>query len=531
MPGFRSLAFVLTALLAFAAAGTAAAQGVLHRSNDGDPGSLDPIRTTSVAEAHLLRDLYEGLVIHDMKGEIAPGVAESWTTSEDGLIWRFRLRADARWSNGELVTASDFVASLRRLIDPRQNAPYAPLLYPILHAERIHKAVEGTRLEDLGVSDPEPRLVEIRLERPTPHLLELLAHQAALPVHPATADRPGRISARVADWVSNGPYVLKEFVPSSHIRLDRNPSFHAVGEVRIETVIHYPIADPAVAARRFLAGELHLTTDIPTEQIAQLRARLGSQLRVSPALGTYFLVLNTAKPPLSDERLRRALSLAIDREFIAERVWGRTMLPAYGVIPPHIGNYGERAELDFKAASPLEREDEAKRLMAAAGYGPGMPLRLELRYNRGDNNRRTIAAIAEQWAAIGVETSLIETDSAAHFAHLREGGEFDVARYGWIGDYSDPQSFLFLFRSDNRAFNVGRYADPQFDALMKLAEGEADLARRAAILREADSLIVRDQPWIPVLYYSHKALVSERLTGFEPNPQGAIPSRFLGFRP
>ncbi|OYW98762.1 MAG: ABC transporter substrate-binding protein [Bosea sp. 32-68-6] len=531
MPGFRSLAFVLAIGLTLATAGVARAQGVLYRSHDGDPGSLDPLRTTSVAEAHLLRDLYEGLVIHTMKGEIAPGVAESWTTSEDGLVWRFTLRRDARWSNGEPVTASDFVFSLRRMVDPRHGAPYAPLLDPILNAERIQKAAEDVRVEDLGVLALGPGLLEIRLERPTAHLLELLAHQATLPVYPATADRPGRMAARVADWVSNGPYVLKDFVPSSHIRLDRNPTFHAAADVRIETVISYPIPDAAVAARRFLAGELHLTTDIATDQIAALRGRLGAQLSVSPALGTYFLVLNTAKAPYSDARLRRALSLAIDREFIAERVWAGTMLPAYGVIPPHIGNYGERAELDFKAASPLEREDEAKRLMAAAGYGPGMPLRLELRYNRSDNNRRTIAAIAEQWAAIGVETSLVETDSAAHFAHLREGGEFDVARYGWIGDYSDPLSFLFLFRSDNTGFNVGRYADPQFDALLKLAAGEADLARRAAILREADSLIVRDQPWIPVLHYSHKNLVSSRLAGFAPNPQGAIPSRFLSFRP
>ena len=157
----------------------------------------------------------------------------------------------------------------------------ATLLDPILNAERIHKAAEGARVEDLGVSAPEPGLLEIRLERPTPHLLELLAHQAALPVHPATADRPGRLAARVADWVSNGPYVLKEFVPSSHIRLDRNPAFHSAAEVRIETVISYPIADAAVAARRFVAGELHLTTDIPTDQIAALRGRLG---RTGPRL-------------------------------------------------------------------------------------------------------------------------------------------------------------------------------------------------------------------------------------------------------
>ena len=230
-------------------------------------------------------------------------------------------------------------------------------------------------------------------------------------------------------------------------------------------------------------------------------------------------------------RLRRALSLAIDREFIAERVWAGTMLPAYGVIPPHIGNYGERAELDFKAASPLEREDEAKRLMAAAGYGPGMPLRLALRYNRSDNNRRTIAAIAEQWAAIGVETSLIETDSAAHFAHLREGGDFDVARAGWIGDYSDPQNFLFLLQSDNKGLNYANYTNPAYDALMRDAERETDLKKRAELLAKAERILADEHPYVGILYFSNRNLISNKVEGYIQNLRGANASRFVSLKP
>lgn len=523
--------FALALTLLVSGTADAFAQGVFHRGNDGDPETLDPHKTSTVAEAHLLRDLSEGLVIHSMKGEVVPGVAESWTTSDDGRTWRFALRATARWSNGDPVTAADFVFSLRRMLDPQTAAKYASILYPILNAEKINKGVDGARPEDLGVKAIDALTLDITLERPTPYFLELLTHQTGLPVHRASVETFGKSFARPENWVSNGAYVLKEVVPNSHIRLDRNPAFHDAGNVRIDTVIYYPTSDLAAAARRFQAGELHLTTDIPTDQIKSLRDKLGNQVKVAPYLGTYFLILNTQKKPFHDARVRRALSLAIDREFIAETVWGGTMLPAYGVIPPGIGNYGERAELDFKMASPLDREDEARRLLASAGFGPGMSLRLELRYNRSDNNRRTVLAIVEQWKAIGVETSVFETDSPSHFAHLRDGGDFDVARYGWIGDYSDPQNFLSLFQSDNTGFNFGKFADPQFDLLIKLGAEQTDLAERAAILREADSIIAREQPWIPVLYYSSKNLVSPKLAGFEQNLRGAIPSRFLSLKP
>ncbi len=526
----RHLPLALTAVLA--AARTASAQGkiVFHRGNDGDPETLDPHRTSTVAEAHLLRDLREGLVIHNMRGEVVPGVAESWTMSPDGKLWRFKLRANAKWSNGEPLKASDFVYSFRRIINPETGAKYANLLFPIRNAETIQKAAPGSSLDQLGVSAPDDRTLEIALERPTPYLLELLTHQSALPVHAASTARAAQEPGRPENWVTNGAFTLRELAPNSHIRLDRNPYFHDAANVKIDTVIFYPAADLAAAAQRFQAGELHLTTDIPADQFKQLREKLGEQVRIGPYLATYFLIINSAKAPFDDPRVRRALSLQIDREFIADRVWGGTMLPAYGVIPPHIGNYGERAELDFRYASILEREDEAKRLLASAGFGNGVPLEVEFRFNTTDNNRNTAMAIAGQWHAIGVETRFVETDYRTHFAYLRDGGDFDVARYGWIGDYSDPQNFLFLFQSDNAGFNIGKYANPQFDALMKLAADELDIFKRAAILREADSIVITEEPWIPVLHYSTKNLVSPKLVGFEQNLRGAIPTRFLSLR-
>lgn len=527
----RAIAALVAAMLGLGVANAAFAQIVFHRGNDGDPETLDPHKTSTVTEAHLMRDLFEGLLIHNMRGEVVPGVAEHWSFSPDGKTYTFRLRGDARWSNGDPVTAGDFVFSLRRMVDPAIGAKYANILYPILNAERINKGAAEARPDDLGVRAIDPRTLEIRLERPTPYFLELLTHQTGLPVHAASVAKFGSDFVKPENWVSNGAYVLKENVPNSHIRLDRNAAFHDAAGVKIDTVIYYPSSDLAAAARRFQAGELHLTTDIPADQIKQLREKLGNQVKVAPYLGTYFLIINSAKPPFDDVRVRRALSLAIDREFIADEIWAGTMLPAYGVIPPNIGNYGERAEADFKLASPLDREDEAKRLLASAGFGPGAPLKVQLRYNTTDNNRRTMIAIAEQWKAIGVETTFINTDGKTHFAYLRDGGDFDVARYGWIGDYSDPQNFLFLFLSDNAGFNSGKYKNPQFDALIRTAEGETDLAKRAAILREADSIIAMDAPWIPILYYSSKNLVSPKLVGFEQNLRGAIPTRFLSLKP
>jgi len=529
----RPLALASGLFLALAGfAGAAMAQVVFHRGNDGDPETLDSHKTSTVSEAHLLRDLSEGLVIHHINGEVVPGVAESWTMAPDGKSYTFKLRANAKWSNGDPVTAGDFVFSFRRMVNPETGAKYANILYPIRNAEKINKAGEGAKLEDLGVKAVDERTLEISLERPTPYFLELLTHQTGLPVHPASVQKFGKDFVKPENWVSNGAYTLKEFVPNSHIRLEKNKNFHDAANVKIDTVIYYPTPDFSAAARRFQAGELQMTSDIPADQVQQLREKLGKeQVRISPYLGTYFLIINTAKKPFDDIRVRRALSLVIDREFIADEIWGGTMLPAYGVIPPNIGNYGERAEADFKGTSPLDREDEAKKLLAAAGFGPGMPLRVQLRYNTTDNNRRTVIAIAEQWKAIGVETSFINTDGKTHFALLRDGGDFDIARYGWIGDYSDPQNFLFLFQSDNTGFNSGKYNNPKFDALMKQAADEIDIAKRAAILREADAILAADVPWIPVLYYSSKNLVSPKLQGFQQNLRGALPTRFMSLKP
>ena len=520
-------------VLAFA---SAQAQVIFHRGNDSDPETLDAHKTQTVTEAHLLRDLSEGLVIHNAKGEVSPGVAESWEVRDDGKVYRFRLRANAKWSNGDPVTANDFVFSLRRIMNPATGAKYATILYSIKNAEKVNKGTDGLKPEDLGVKAIDDRTLEIALEQPTPYFIELLTHQTGVPVHPASVQKHGAEFVKPDNWVGNGAYRLVENVPNSQIKLVKNPHFHDAANVKIDQVIYYPRPDLAAAARQFMAGELHFTTDIPADQVKFLKEKVGDQLKIAPYLGTFYLAIDTRNAPFNDVRVRQALSLAVDREFIAEQIWGNTMIPAYSFVPPGIASYeradGSRApaDLDFKAMSPIDREAKAKQLLQQAGFGPGKPLKVELRYNQTDNNKNTAVAVADQWKSIGVETAFVSTDGKTHFAYLREGGAFNAARAGWIADYADAQNFLFLLESNQPGLNYAKYSNPEYDGLMKQAAAEQDAKKRAAVLYKANEIISRDQPYIPLLYYSTKNLVSSKLEGFHSNLRGAFPTRFYSIK-
>jgi len=530
---FRAALRAAGAAIVLAACVTAAsAQVVFNRGYDADPETLDPHKTSTVSEASLIRDLFENLVIHDAQGRVAPGLAARWTISPDGSTYTFNLRANAKWSNGDPVRAQDFEFSLKRIMTPATGAKYANILYPILNAEAFNKG-QGKTADDMGVKAVDDRTLQIVLERPTPYFLELITHQTGAPVHRASVERHGADFVRAGNLVSNGAFRLVENVPNSHIRLAKNPNFHDAANVKIDTVNFIPHPDLAAGARRFLAGELHVTTDIPADQIKFLRQRLGDQVKITPYLGTWYFAFNTEKAPFNDVRVRRALSMVIDRDFLAEQVWQETMVPAWSWIPPGIGNYVARpVEVDYKAKSAIEREDEAKRLLAAAGFGPGgRKLTVQIRYNTTDNNRASAVAIADMWKQIGVETTFINTDTRTHFAHLRDKGDFDVARAGWIGDYSDPQNFLFLLQSDNPGFNYARWSNPEFDKLMKDAAGETDIAKRAALLAQAEALVAREHPFVGLLFYSNRNLISPKVEGFIPNLRGANPTRFVSLKP
>ena len=507
-------------------AGAANAQTTYYRGSAGDPETLDPHKTSTVYEAAILRDMLEGLVINDGVGEVVPGVATDWEVSDDGTTYTFNLREDAAWSNGDPVTAEDFAYSLRRIMDPATGAKYATVLYPILNAEAVNKGEMDP--SELGVRAVDDTTLQIKLEQPTPYFIELLTHQTGLPVHPASVEEHGADFVQAENYVSNGPYTLTSFTPNDKLVLEKNPEFHAADEVTIDRIEYLPFEERATCLRRFEAGEVHSCQEVPREQIASMQERLGDQLRIAPYLGTYYYALNTEKPPLDDVRVRQALSMAIDREFLADEIFSGSMLAGYSLVPPGIGNYLEDApELEYADMAMLDREDEAIRLLEEAGFGPDNPMELEISYNTAEDHRNAATAIAEMWRPLGVEVTFNARDVAAHYAMLRDEKSHQVARAGWIGDYSDPQNFLFLNMSDNPGFNYGNYNNPEYDELMEQAEQEQDLQKRAEILAEAERVFLRDVPQVPILHYSSTSLVSPKLKGWEDNVRNVHPTRFL----
>ncbi|PVE23700.1 ABC transporter substrate-binding protein [Microvirga sp. KLBC 81] len=519
-----ALAAVATAAL-MGAMNPAFAEVVYNRANSGEPETLDAHKTSTVQEAHILRDMLEGLVAYSAKGEAIPGQAEKWEVADDGKTYRFTLRNGLKWSNGDPVTAEDFVFSYRRIMDPATGAKYANILYPIKNAEKINKG--QAKPEELGVKAVDAKTIEITLEAPTPYFIELLTHQTSLPVHKGSVDKFGKDFVKPGNMVTNGAYKLAEFVPNSHIKLVKNENYWDAKNVQIDTVNYFPTPDFAAMVRRYEAGELDTTDDVPADQMKSLKERFKDQVKLGPYLGTWYLVVNSSKAPFNDVRVRQALSMLVDREFIAEQIWGQTMQPGYSFMPPGVGNYGEPAYMEYKETSPIDREDKAKALLKEAGFGPGKPLKVEIRYNTTDNNRNTVIAVSEQWKQAGIETSFINTDGKTHFAHLRDGGDFDIARYGWIADYSDPNNFLFLLKSDNKGFNYGKYNNPQFDKLLDQAATELDLKKRADLMKQAEAILMKDMPWIPIMYYGKSNLISPKIKGFVQNTRGVYPTRFL----
>jgi oligopeptide transport system substrate-binding protein len=503
---------------------SASAEVVYNRGNSADPESLDPHKTSTVYEAHILRDLFEGLVASDADGGTIPGAAESWTISKDGTVYTFKLRQGNTWSNGEPVTADDFVFAFRRLENPETAAEYASMLYVIKNGEEVNK--KKAKPEDLGVRAVDPNTLEVTLKAPTPYFLEMLTHQATFPVNKASVEALGADWVKPGKMVSNGAYTLAEFVPNDHIKLVKNPKFHDATNVQIDVVNYIPTEDRSTAIKRFEAGELDTNDDMPTEQLADLRAKFGDQIHIGPYLGTYYYAVKWDKEPWSNTKLRRAISMAIDRDFIAEKVWANSMIPAYSMVPPGIEGY-EPAMMDYAGMSQLDREDEAKKILTELGYGPEKRLKMEIRFNTSENHKNTAIAIQEQLKPFGIDVTLVNTDTKTHYGFLEQKGNYDFARAAWIADYKDPESFLGILRKAS-GNNYSSYDNPAFDKLMdEAAAAGGDADKRSKLLSEAEAVAMKDTANLPLLYYSYHDLVSPRIKGWQDNVMDFHPTRFL----
>ncbi|MGQ0485571.1 MAG: peptide ABC transporter substrate-binding protein [Hyphomicrobiales bacterium] len=500
------------------------AEVVLNRGNSADPESLDPHKTSTVYEANILRDLFTGLTAQDAKAEVIPGAAESWTVSPDGKTYTFELRADGKWSDGSPVTAHDFVFAWRRLVDPATAAEYAYMLAPVVGAEDITGGKK--KPEELGVKAVDDMTFEVQLNAVTPYFLEMLTHQATYAVSKANVEAKGAEFTKPGNFVSNGAYTLAEFVPNDHIKLVKNANFFDAANVKIDTVNYIPTEDRSTAVKRFEAGELHLNDDMPTEQLADLKAKFGDQVKIGPYLGTYYYAFKIPKGPWDNVKLRHAISMAIDRDYLAEKVWQNTMIPSYSFVPPGITGYETRTT-EYSEMSQIDREDAARKVLEELGYGPGKPLKMEIRYNTSENHKNTAVAIQEQLKPLGVEVTLLNTDTKTHYGHLEQHGDFDIARAGWIADYKDPENFLALCKT-GAGNNYSEYSNKEYDDLLAAAAAEADAGKRMKGLSDAEAIgVARDLCVVPLLYYSFHQIVSSKIKGWEANVMDVHPTRFM----
>ena len=519
---FRSWLIGSTMLMMTASG--AFAETVLNRGNSLDPESLDPHKTATVNEAHVLRDLFSGLAMQDAKSNVIPGAAESWAKSADGKVYMFKMRAAAKWSDGSPVTAHDFVYAWQRLVTPETAAEYAYMLAPVVNAEAI--TAGKMKPDELGIKAIDDMTLEVTLNAPTPYFLEMLTHQATYPVNKANIDKFGADFTKPGNLVSNGAYTLTEFVPNDHIKIVKNPNFYEADQVKIDVVNYIPTEDKSTAMKRFEAGELDMNDDLPTEQLTDLRAKFGDQIKIGPLQGTYYYVFKILKAPWDNVKLRHAISEAIDRDYLAEKVWQNTMVPAYSFVPPGITGYETRTT-DYAEKSQLDREDDAKKVLTELGYGPDKPLKMELRYNTSENHKNTAVAVQEQLRPLGIEVTLLNTDGKTHYGHLEQHGDFDVARAGWNADYQDPTNFLDLCKT-GAGNNYSEYSNKDYDNLMAKAAANPDSNARMKDLSDAEAIgVARDLCVMPLLFYSYHNIVSRKIKGWEENAMDVHPTRFM----
>jgi oligopeptide transport system substrate-binding protein len=508
-----------------------AGQLCLEYGNGSEPISLDPPKTQGTWENRILGDLFVGLTQDAADGGAVPGMAAAWTTSPDGKVWTFHLR-EARWSDGEPVTAADFVFSFRRLMDPRTASEYAYLLYFIHNAQPVNEG--KAPLDALGVREIDPHTLEITLDHPAPYLPEILKHQITLPVPKHVVERWGDAWLQPQHYVSNGPYKLVSWKLGDRIHVVRNPYYYAAKSVCIDQINYYPTADSVAAERRVGRGELDVNTDIKSNRVAFLRkpGEMPDYVRVHTYLGVSYLVFNTKSrgvPALGDKRVRTALSMAVDRNFIADKLERAGEEPAYVMVPPGTANY-QTVPPPAWAAWPLaRRQAEARRLLAEAGFGPGHPLKIEYKHGNTPESMLTAPALQSDWRAIGVETTLAEDDTQILYQDLRVRN-FQVGTAAWIADYNDATSFLQLEQSQTGAQNYGDYANPAYDALLAKADNEPDAKVRAGYLAKAEQIMIDDVAVAPTRFLVNKNLVSPRVTGWVDNIVDWHRSRYLCFK-
>lgn len=489
----------------------------LVRNNGSEPASLDPHKVESDVEFNIISDLFEGLVSVSPAGEIEPRLAEKWE-NKDNTVWTFHLRPGVTWSDGTAITAQDIVWSWQRLVSPLTASPYSS--YPgNMHIANAQEIAEGKKApETLGVKAVDDATLEVTLTQPNAALLAMLAHPSLVPIDKVLVNRFGEQWTKPEHIVTSGPYKLSAWVVNERIVAERNPRYWDNEHTVINKVTWLPIHSEAADVNRYKAGEIDIVYTVPINQFAQLKKTMGDQLNVSPQLATYYYEFNTTRPPFNDPRVRLALNMALDKDIIAEKVLGQGQRPAWLISQPDIG--GVKLQNPDYASWPRDKRiAEAKKLLSEAGYSDSHPLVFNLLYNTSESHQRVAIAASSMWKKnLGVEAKL-QNQEWKTMLDTMHTHNFDAVRYAWIADYDDAATFLNNFRTGDSE-NTSQYSNPAYDEALKNAAKASDGVARGKYYQQAEDLLAKDVPAVPVYHYVRTHLVKPWVGGFTPDKLG-----------
>lgn len=484
--------------------------------NLSEPPDLDPQRVNDTQTQNIMEALFEGLTQYDPKTcEPTPGVATSWEVSADELTWTFHLRPEAKWSNGDPVTAGDFVFAYRRILHPRFAAEYAYFLYALKHGQAF---AEG-RITDpaqIGARAADAHTLVLSLEHPVPYLPAQTCHPAWYPLHPATILKFGKIDDRGTAWtrpgnlVGNGPFTLVAWEPRRVVRCRRSETYWNRAEIRLNQVDFLPIENADTEEHAFRAGQLHVTSEVPPEKVAVYEKNAPTLISESPYFSSGFYRFNTTRPPLNDVRVRRALAISFDRGRIVRDVLRGHQTPAFHLTPPGIPGFDPQVRLNTDVA-------EARRLLAAAGYpgGKGFPP-IDILINTNQAHQQVAEAIQRMWNDnLGIHTAVLNQEATVWNSTMQRL-DYTIARFAWTGDYLDPSTFLDILRSDS-GNNCTGWKNAEYDRLIREANSTADRKRRYACYQRCEEIIAEECPIAPIYNYVRLVLIRPELKGWHPN--------------
>ncbi|MGR2767501.1 peptide ABC transporter substrate-binding protein [Photobacterium ganghwense] len=490
---------------------TLAKEQVLVRGNGDEVPTLDPSFSSDSASSRVIGDMFEGLVTQSPEGEIIPALATRWEQSADGKVYTFHLRDNITWSNGEPITAGDFVYSFRRVINPKTAAPYA-WYYGTAHIKNATAISEGkVPVEELGVSAPDDKTFQITLDKPVPYLLKMLVHESTYPVYQPAIEAHGDTWTRPEHIVTSSAYKLKEWTLNERIVLERNPNYWNNAKTVINQVKYLPIVDMTAEYNRYRTGEIDITSSFPLEQYNAIKKQRPDELLTMPSLGTYYYLFNVNKKPFDDPRVRKALAYAIDRDVVTNVILGQGQIPAYGLTPPSVDGFAA-PRLSWGELNQKERNQKAKQLLEEAGFNAANPLKFELVYNTLEAHKKLAIVMSSMWKkTLGADVELANQEWKTFLQKLSQRN-FSVARYAWMGDYNEASTFLSFF--DSQGMNYGDWSNPKYDEVMAKAILAKDSKGRNHYYQQAEQIFAEEMPAIPLYHYTRSVLKNPKVGGY-----------------